>query len=360
LCEELAALGHEVTLHTLAPAPELPRRSYALRTYHWSAVLHRLGLSRDMARGLRAAAQAGEIMHVHGLWMLPDILPAWAVRNTRCKLVVAPRGMLEPWALQQRKWRKRAVWAAGQGAAVRAADLLHVTANSELEAVRNLGLTAPAALVPNAVASPSDAETAHFEGPRTLLFLSRVHPKKGLEPLIAAWSELQRDFADWQLRIVGPASEPYLDSLKRLSAASNAERITFVGARYGADKTRELRGAQLFILPSHSENFGNSVAEALAHGVPAIASRGTPWSGLVREGCGYWVDNDVAALRTCLREAMSHTPAELRTLGARGRAWMIRDFSWRERAREMVDAYRWLETRGPTPSFVDVGSGRAR
>ncbi len=99
LCEELAALGHEVTLHTLEPAPSAVSSSYELRTYHWSSVLRRLGLSRDMLGGLRAAARSGAIMHVHGLWMFPNVWPAWAVRNTGCKLVIAPRGMLDAWAL---------------------------------------------------------------------------------------------------------------------------------------------------------------------------------------------------------------------------------------------------------------------
>lgn len=358
LCQELTALGHQVTLHTLAPAPEFPGRSYELQTYAWSPVLRRFGLSREMLPGLRAAARSGDVLHVHGLWMMPDILPAWAVRGTRCRLVVAPRGMLDPWALEQSKWRKRAVWLAGQRAAVRAADLLHVTADSELQAVRRLGLKAPAAIVSNGVAIPSRSELAHFAGmPRTLLFLSRVHPKKGLEPLIAAWAQVQREFPEWQLRIVGPGDEAYSASLARLTADLSVARTTFAGAKYGADKTREFQNAQLFILPTYSENFGQSVAEALAHGVPAIAARGAPWSGLERERCGFWIDNDTPALAACLREALALSAPELRALGARGHAWMARDFSWRERAREMLDAYRWLEDGGEAPSSVRALSG---
>jgi glycosyltransferase involved in cell wall biosynthesis len=351
LCRELAALGHEVTLHSHAPGPSSPPpSSYRLRLYSAARVLPQLGLSREMPAGLRAAARAGEIMHVHGLWMLADVWPAWAVRGSDCQLVAAPRGMLEPWALAQRRWRKRAMWLAYQGPAVRAAKLLHVTAESELEAVRALGLRAPAALIPNGVAIPNEDETAHFAAPRrTLLFFSRVHPKKGIEPLIRAWCQTQDAFPDWQLRVVGPGAAPYAASLATLARELRAQRISFVGPAYGAAKTAEFRDAQLFVLPTYSENFGLGVAEALAHGVPAIVGRGAPWSGLSAEGCGYWIDNSVAAIGACLRTALALRPAELQALGARGRAWMMRDFSWRERAKELVEAYGWLHQAGPPP-----------
>jgi glycosyltransferase involved in cell wall biosynthesis len=358
LCRELAVLGHEVTLHTYAPAPLLKPEGYALQTYHCARAAPRLGLSVDMARGLWAAARSGDIMHVHALWMLSSVLPAWAVRGTTCQLVASPRGMLDPWALGQHPWPKRLVWATCQGPAVRAAGLVHATAETEIDAVRALGITSPVALIPNGVVMPSVAETAHFAvQPRTLLFLSRLHPKKGVDRLLRAWAQVQAEFPAWELRIVGPDSDGYAANLAALARTVAAQRVTFHGPAFGDARTAHFRTAQLFVLPTHSENFGLVVAEALAHGIPAIVGRGAPWQGLIRENCGYWVDNSVPAIAACLRDTLRRSPAELHELGARGRAWMLRDFSWQERARSMVDAYRWLAGAGPKPPVVSQEHG---
>ena len=360
LCQELVALGHEVTLHTYAPAPAAGPDGcgYGLRSYRVSRAagvvgLGRLGLSADMARGLREAALGGDIMHVHGLWTFSSVLPAWAVRGTACRLVVAPRGMLDAWALRRSARPKRLMWAACQGPVLRRAGLIHATAESEVEAVRALGVATPIALVPNGVVMPSDADAARFgSGRRTLLFLSRLHPKKGLEPLLRAWTEVQREFTSWELSIVGPDSDGYAATLKTLAGSLGAERVSFPGPAFEGAKAAHFRAAQLFILPTHSENFGQAVAEALAHGVPAIVGRGAPWEGLVRERCGYWIDNSVEAIAACLRDALARTPDELRTLGERGMAWMMRDFSWRERARSMAEAYAWPAGGGDKPDVI--------
>jgi glycosyltransferase involved in cell wall biosynthesis len=353
LCRELALLGHEVTLHTYAPAPLLIPEGYVLRTYHCSRVVPRIGLSVDMARGLRAAAHNGDIMHMHGLWMLSSVLPAWAIRGTACQLVASPRGMLDPWALGQHPWPKRLMWTTCQGPAVRTAGLVHATAETEIEAVRALGITSPVALIPNGVVMPSDAETAHFAAqPRTLLFLSRLHPKKGVDRLLRAWAQVQADFPAWELRIVGPDSDGYAATLAALARALDAQRVAFHGPAFGDAKTAHFQTAQLFVLPTHSENFGLVVAEALAHGIPAIVSRGAPWQGLIDQNCGYWIDNSVPAIAACLTDALRRSPAELREIGLRGRAWMLRDFSWQERTRSMVDAYTWLVRAGPKPQVI--------
>jgi glycosyltransferase involved in cell wall biosynthesis len=356
LCDALAGLGHEVTLHTLGPPPLSTPSSYRLQTYRRARALSKLGLSAELPRALRRAARSGEVMHSHGVWMLPNLAPAWAVRGSACTLVAAPRGMLEPWSLAQNRWPKRLLWLLAQGAALRRAELLHVTALSELQAVRALGLRAPAALVPNGVAVPAESECAHFAGARTLLFLSRLHPKKGIDNLIRAWARVQRDFGDWTLQLVGPGDDAYIRELQELVQRTAADRVVFAGPAYGADKRAAFRRAQLFLLPSHSENFGQSIAEALAHGLPAIASLGTPWSGLTRERCGYWIGNDVDALSGCLGQALAQPTAALREMGARGRAWMQRDFSWQARARELADAYAWTREpeRVPVPSALHL------
>jgi glycosyltransferase involved in cell wall biosynthesis len=125
---------------------------------------------------------------------------------------------------------------------------------------------------------------------------------------------------------------------------------------YGAAKLAAYRAASLYVLPTHSENFGMTVAEALAAGTPAVVTRGAPWPGLVPERAGWWVDANVAALTACLREALACPDETLAQMGRNGRAWMERDFSWSTIGREMSAVYRWLNGRGEKPSCVHTTS----
>lgn len=134
--------------------------------------------------------------------------------------------------------------------------------------------------------------------------------------------------------------------------------VAFVGPVFGEDKNALYRSASLFILPSHSENFGIVVAEALAHGVPVMASTGTPWEQVVTERCGWWISIDEASLEACLRQALSQDPTTLRAMGENGRLWMRRDFSWESIANRIVSLYRWNGSNEDTfvasPTFLDI------
>jgi glycosyltransferase involved in cell wall biosynthesis len=163
---------------------------------------------------------------------------------------------------------------------------------------------------------------------------------------------IQDEFRDWHMRIVGPDNSGYLPELQAQVREQHVQRVSFAGPAFGDAKRRLFEDAQLFVLPTHSENFGISVAEALAHGVPSIVSRGAPWSGLESEQCGRWVDNDPHVLANSLREMMALAPSELRTMGHRGRAWMMRDYSWRQCTRMMMETYRWLREGGPPCSWI--------
>lgn len=353
LCSALAKAGHEVTLHLYEPTGSVSSDGYAIRAYHRFSFLENLGLSRDMAAGLNAAARDGDIMHVHGQWRLCNVWPSWAVRGTTCQLVTSPRGMLDGWAMAQSELKKKIMWTACQRAAVQASGIIHATALAEAEAVWRLGIRAPAAIIPNGVAIPPDDQVARFSSsPRTLLFLGRIHPKKGIDRLISAWATIQQEFPDWQMQVVGPDNSGYLPILQAQVDECKAQRVSFAGPAFGDAKRRLFENAQLFALPTHSENFGISVAEALAFGVPAIVSHGAPWSGLDSNQCGRWTGNAPHVLANSLRELMALSPAELRAMGQRGRAWMISDYSWQECTRMMTETYRWLREGGPPCSWI--------
>ena len=151
---------------------------------------------------------------------------------------------------------------------------------------------------------------------------------------------------------VGPGEPEYLAALHAQATRNGSRRVTFDGPLYGDEKVAAYRHADLFVLPTHSENFGMVVAEALAQECPAIVSHGAPWSGLDREGCGWWIPNDVDSLRATLDQAMAQPPEALHAMGARGRQWMQRDFSWEGVAGMMEAAYRWVVDGGTMPAWV--------
>jgi glycosyltransferase involved in cell wall biosynthesis len=140
--------------------------------------------------------------------------------------------------------------------------------------------------------------------------------------------------------------------MEALGAELRLERVVFRGPLFGDDKLRAYREANLFMLPSHSENFGMTVAEALAAGTPAIVTKGAPWGGLVKQGAGWWIDIGVDPLVACLEQALATTPTRLAEMGQAGRVWMLRDYSWERIGALLLEVYRWLLEGGETPQCV--------
>jgi glycosyltransferase involved in cell wall biosynthesis len=345
-----------VQLHVLASPPALPAGTARVFVHPAPALLPAFGLSASMWRHLRAHASAGHIVHTHSLWSLPATAPVWAPRGAECRYVISPRGTLSACALRRSRWKKRIAWRLGQARALRAADCLHATADNEADDFRRLGLRAPIAIVPNGIDIPELQRSVASVRDRTVLYLGRLHPIKGIDLLLLAWARLEARHPLWRLVLAGDdATAPgYRRTLERQAKDLGLSRAHFVGAVHGTAKRALLFGGDAFVLPSHSENFGNVVAEALAHGVPAVASTNTPWPGLRTERCGWWIDNNAETLSACLDAVMRSSPPELAAMGARGRAWMARDFGWPSVARRMEAVYLWLLGRQARPPCVHL------
>ena len=293
-----------------------------------------------------------DIMHFHGLWMMPNVYPGWAVKDTDCSLVFSPRGMLDEWALNWSKGRKSVFWNTMQRRVIERVDCFHATSDMEAEAIRNAGFTAPIAVIPIGIDIPSTATRSANSGTRVLLYLGRLHPKKNVEALLHSWAQLQGAHADWSLSIVGEGDASYVAGLKLLSATLGTERVDFHGPAYGDDKLTIYAHADLYVLPTFSENFGISVAEALSNSIPVVTTRGAPWSGLIENHAGWWTDTDDSSIATALDDAMSHDRRELHAMGRNGQEWMRREFRWSEVASQMVRTYRWLRGECDPPACV--------
>ena len=352
LCEALMRAGVETTLAVLDWIPGIAAPDYVKR-FPLGFGPRRLGRSPAMAEWLMERVRSGavEIIHSHGLWMMPNVYPGWARRAGDVRLVVSPRGTLSEWALNHHGARKRVFWVLLQRQALARADCIHVTAESEFEEVRRLGFRQPVAVLPNGIDVAAYERTPPGTR-RRLLYLGRIHKKKGVDLLLQAWRVVAPKFPEWELIIAGPDDGGYLDDMRRLAADLGLQRVKFPGPVYGEDKLRMYRSADLFVLPTYSDNFALTVAEALAAGTPAIVSKGAPWSGLGREGAGWWVEIGVDPLVAALQTALAQPPEVLRGMGARGREWMIRDYSWEAVARQMASVYRWLCGQGERPPCV--------
>lgn len=348
LCDSLAGEGSDVRLLTLDWAPGAISPRYA-ESFKMGFGPRRLGRSPAMRRWLARQAAAGsiDVIHAHGLWMMPNVYPGWIAARHGIPLVVSPRGCFTNYAMASGSMVKKLFWPLVQKPALAAVTCFHATAESEYLDIRRMGFKQPVAIIPNGIDLPPDIVPRSPGERRTLLFLGRVHPNKGLDMLLPAWARVQSRFPDWELVIVGSddgyhGSSGLLGEMKSLATRLGLERIRFEGPRYGSDKLRMFRDASLYVLPTYSENFGVTVAEALSQATPAIVTKGAPWKGLDLNRAGWWIDIGLEPLVASLEAAMAQPEVVLSGMGENGRAWMQREFLWSNIAGQMADTYRWL------------------
>ena len=263
--------------------------------------------------------------------------------------------MLEPWAMNHKRWKKRLAWWLYQQRDLERASCHHTTAEAEASNVRRLGLGVPVRVIPNGVDVPEvGRKTRSVEGrKKTALFLGRIYPVKGLPMLVEAWARVRP--AGWLLQIVGPDEAGHRAEVeKAVAAAGLNEVISFVGPLDGHAKRFVLLEADLFVLPTHSESFGMVIAEALAHGLPVLTTTGAPWPMLPQRGCGWWVDPTVDGIAEGLRQSTSLDSTTLQAMGAMGRELVAAEFGWMRVARQFVAIYEDLIAQNKPGSSKNV------
>lgn len=306
------------------------------------------------------------VVHLHGIWSVALHRCAVACRRLGIKYVIAPRGMLEPWSLQQKWLKKRIARWLYQDWDLKCAAALHATAESEAEQFRKLGFKNSIIVSPNGVNVPKKDKNSTLQlqlktptdpDHRRVLFVSRMHPKKGVMELLEAWGRLvvsrqSSVVSGWECELVytvsGEFEKEYEAKVKaRVKELGLEDQFTFTGALNDDEKWRAYARADLFVLPTYSENFGIVVAEALWAGVPVITTKGTPWQELETWECGKWIDlpeegsnpSDWPKLVSSLEEMMSMSDGERREMGGRGRRLVEEKYTWDAVVKALVKGY---------------------
>lgn len=360
LCRALVDLGVEIEVITVAE-PEQPNdvmlsRGLKVTSVATSARRYHPRLWRKAFKSALSDALSGRsdvVLYDLGLWLPSHHLAVEMAVRTETPLVISPRGMLSQEALEISRWKKRFAWNLYQRRDLQRASVLHATSEREAEGFRALNLSTQVVVVPNGVELPPKL-VSRVGSPgkiRTLLFLSRLHPIKGLKDLINAWASIRP--SGWRVVVAGPNENNHRQEVELLTESLEVRGdFEFVGSVDDLEKWNLLAKADLFVLPSHSESFGLAIAEALAAGLPVITTRATPWGELVTHRCGWWVDVGVEPLRRALSDATTRTTDELAAMGARGSALVIENYSWPTVAKKMLGVFEWLvEQRDEPPEL---------
>jgi glycosyltransferase involved in cell wall biosynthesis len=386
-----ARLGHQVTivcrdyayLGPMAKAEGVEVRS--VPSSRWTKGQGGWGCS--FRRLVQEETEKADVVHNHGVWLAANYYARRAAVKAGKPLVISPRGMLEDWSLRRAVVRKFVAWQLFERKNLESAALFHATADSEAEAIKTalrikmkIKIKEPRIVVaPNGVDIPEripnrealEARFAKLRGRRWILFMSRVHPKKGLLELAKAWMQIRESNPGWELVIAGPEQDKgYAEKLKR----EGGREVVWTGELRGEEKWAALGHAEFLVLPSHSENFGIVVAESLAAGRPVVTTNKTPWGaarseikmkikmkgpsvapsplrgGAMEGGCAGGTMNleerkcgvicEVTDLKRGLERMLEFSDKERKEMGARGRQWMREEFSWEAGAEKLTSAYR--------------------
>ena len=344
-----------------------------------------LGFAPELTRTL--IAETPDLINVHGLWKYTSVATLRAAAAVRCPYLVHPHGMLDPWAVQNSRWKKRLAEWAYERRHLRGAGCLRALNRSEAASIRAYGLRNPICIIPNAIDLPPSPEPPLSDrrepnrvqaaneanpfstGRRVLLYLGRIHPKKGLENLIQAWAALQGRphgtlaASDWQLAIAGwdqGGHETVLQS--QVAEHALGDRVVFLGPRFDAAKAACFRHCDAFVLPSFSEGLPMTVLEAWSYAKPVVM---TPQCNLPEgftSGAALSIDASVTSITAGLQKLFEMDDSQRQSMGNRGFELVSRDFTWPRVAHQLQQVYDWLLGGGPLPDCVvqeGPGTGEA-
>lgn len=325
--------------------------------------------SSGLAKWVRANVGGFDLVHIHSVFCHASYVAGAAARRHRVPYIVRPLGMLDPWSMSQRSIKKRLYLQLVERRALSCAAAIHYTTDAEARLAESALPWLPRSMVvplgiernrfcPLPERGQFRRRYASLDGDAPLvLFLSRIHPKKGLELLLEAIVLGQGMVSKAHLVIAGSGERAYVERLRaRVKALGLTERVAFTGWLSGREKIEALVDSDLFVLPSFQENFGVAVVEAMASGTPVIVGSGVNLKeALLAAGAGVAVGQSPDELREALALLLEDT-ARRKQMGTAGREFALREFAWPTVASRLLQAYEKLLA-APSP-VVDRRSRR--
>ena len=307
---------------------------------------------------------SADIAHLHALWMYSSILIREWGRTRRRPYVITLNGMLDPWALKNSFLKKKVATVLYEARNLANAGCVQVNSDTELLAARSFGLKNPICIIPNGVALP-DLEKTHASAPQhqvealkncghsILLYLGRLHPKKGLPQLISALHRMRGDCGKWVLVIAGWDQMDHAKDLRELAASLDLDdRVIFLGPQYGVAKDLCFRCADAFVLPSHSEGLPMAVLEAWSYAKPVLITPACNLPAGYAAGAAIRIEPEDESIEKGLRQLFELPDVEREEMGRRGRALVAENFSWDSAASRLRLVYAWLLGGGSPPACV--------
>ena len=322
-----------------------------------------LGYSPALVAELHSAQ--GDLLHVHGLWMYHGHAAHVVARREALPRILSPHGMLDSWALKNSTWKKRIVGWLYENRNLRSTACIHALCESEYQSIRAYGLTNPVCVIPNGVDLP-DLSLEQKLPPwnsridpnkNVMLFLGRIHPKKGIENLIRACRILKdrklKEIEQWHLVIAGWSQNGHEEQLKQIAHELNlGTDVSFPGPLYDNAKDAALQSAKAFILPSFSEGLPMAVLEAWSHSLPVIMTRQCNIPEGFKTGAAVEIQTTAESISQGLQYFMSLSVAEQEDMGSKGQQLVRTQFTWPKIATQMIEVYKWVLGQGNKPDCV--------
>lgn len=303
-----------------------------------------------------------DIIHQHSLWTSQSLITS-ILRKNGAKTCIAAHGTLSEFSLKKSKIKKDIVLGLFEGKNLRESQVLHATSEYEIEDFRKLGLTNPIAYIDNGIGSHILDKKGNgilfkekYNIPlekKVLLYLSRITPKKGLDMLLPAIAEVEKQFDDWVLVIVGNNEFDYQTEVEKIIKKLNLQdKIFIIEPQMGDAKFDAFDASNFFILPSYSEGSPMVVVDALAYGLPVITTKSSSWQDLNEYQSGFWVDIDKNAIKVALQEMVKLSSEDLNRYSENAKKMVMQKYLWDEIAKKTISMYQWILNNDEKPDFI--------
>lgn len=299
---------------------------------------------------IKSIIRKNDIVHINGIYTHPVTIGARCARQAKKPHIIATRNGLDPWMMRIKTFKKKLGFFSYVKNDLMGNNCIHVTAAKEMEACLKMGIKGPFTIIPNGIdtsqfvhlpdSSQSEIFWPELKNRKVVLFMSRLSRQKGLDLLVPLWPDIIKKHPDALLVIAGPDYIGYEKIVRGMVEDSRCnDSILFTGNVEGEQKLSLFSRADLFILPSYSENFGNVIAEAMACGIPVITTHATPWKELDEVGCGSYVPVETIAIREALDDMLSLKDNVRKQMGERGKKIISEKYTWDIAARKMFTVY---------------------